>query len=102
MVLVPVVQRWPESTPRHDGSRDIFSLGQRQCGCGPCSLGGTDSTCLAQDSMDRRVGAIKELADLMQRPALLPSLLNQRVLAVRIVDSGSLLHLQHSCRLRGG
>lgn len=91
----------PDRRP-HDGSRDLFSLGQRQCGCGPCSLGGTDSTCLGQDSMDRRVGAIKELADLMQSPALLPSLLNQRVLAVRIVDSGSLLHLQHSCRLCGG
>ena len=67
----------------------------------PVSLGGQDFTCLCQDSMDRRVGAIKELADLMQRPALLPALPHQRLLAVRKVDSGSLLHSQHSCRLRG-
>jgi len=44
---------------------------------------------------------IKQLSDLLQRLTLLPALPHQRLLALRVMDPRSLLHLQHSSDCSG-
>src|SRR6202171_2716595 len=85
-------------TPR---ARDLSPFGQGQRQSGAASWGRTDPSCRCQNRLYRRVVPIKQLGDLLERLTLLPALPHQRLLALRVMDPRSLLHLQHSSDCSG-
>src|SRR5262245_46636100 len=82
----------PDRAPRHDGSRDLFPVSQRQCRLRTLSADRTYAAGLGQNAMYRRVKPIKQPGNLVNRVALSPAVPDDCALACRVVNPWPLLH----------
>ena len=81
-------------------ARDLLPLSQRQRDRATAPARWSNAAGLSQNASNRGMSAIEQMRNLVQRPAFLPSLPHQGLLAVRVVGACAVLHLQHSCCLR--